>query len=265
MGGLAPVPPPSWRQPSGSAPPLPGGRPRPGRLGQLSRWGGGLALAGLLGGLAVVTASDRMHGWVLGVLEALAPLFVARPVLGGGVFVGLAAVSAMLAFFSSTLLVPVAVQAWGVEASVALLWVGWWLGGLTAYGIGRYLGRPVVARLASAEALARYGTAVHGRVSFARAVLIQVALPSEVPGYLFGLARYPLGRYLAALGLAEVPFAVGAVAVSASLIERRTVALVAVGLGVALVSVLALAGLRGRWAREDATLRGAATPRGRER
>jgi hypothetical protein len=46
-------------------------------------------------------------------------------VLGAVVFVLLSAVSAMLAFFSSALLVPAAVFAWGNTLAVGLLWLGY--------------------------------------------------------------------------------------------------------------------------------------------
>ena len=45
-------------------------------------------------------------------------------------FVLLAAISAVLAFFSSALLLPVAVFTWGSKVTFVLLWLGWLLGGI---------------------------------------------------------------------------------------------------------------------------------------
>lgn len=53
----------------------------------------------------------------------------------------------MLAFVSSIVLIPVAVHVWGPIACAGLLWIGWFLGGVAAYAVGRYFGRPIVERL----------------------------------------------------------------------------------------------------------------------
>jgi uncharacterized membrane protein YdjX (TVP38/TMEM64 family) len=157
------------------------------------------------------------------------------------VFVLWSAFSAMVTFVSSGVLVPVAVYAWGVPASVGLLCAGWLLGGVGAYGVGRYLGRPVVGTLASAEALARSERWVSRRSSFGLVVLFQLALPSEVPGYVLGLVRYPFGRYLAALALVQLPFAVATVYLTAGLIEGRVPLLL--GVGAALAGGVAVAAI----------------------
>ena len=70
----------------------------------------------------------------------------------------LAALSAMLAFFSSVVVVPVASHQWGPVATVALLWMGWLLGGTMAYAIGRFLGSRVVRQVVSAGESSTTGT-----------------------------------------------------------------------------------------------------------
>lgn len=60
-------------------------------------------------------------------------------------------------------------------------------------------------------------------------LLFQLALPSEVPGYLLGLARYDMRKYLAALVLAELPYAVATVYIGASFLERRIGVMVVAG------------------------------------
>ena len=65
--------------------------------------------------------------------------------LGKLVFVLVSALSAMLAFFSSAVVVPVAVYAWGNATTLALLWGAWLLGGIGSYVVGRTLGRRVAA------------------------------------------------------------------------------------------------------------------------
>ena len=77
-------------------------------------------------------------------------------------------------------------------------------------------------------------------------VLLQLALPSELPGYLFGLLRLRFTTYLAALALAEIPFAVGTVLVGESVVEQRGVTLLLLGAIGAAISVYALLQLRRR-------------------
>jgi hypothetical protein len=64
-----------------------------------------------------------------------------------------AALSAMIAFVSSAVLILVAIYVWGPRVCFVLFWAGWFLGGLAAYGIARYLGRPIVHRLVRPAAL----------------------------------------------------------------------------------------------------------------
>jgi uncharacterized membrane protein YdjX (TVP38/TMEM64 family) len=183
--------------------------------------------------LVLVATSDTLHGlllWGVGVAE---PVMGARPVLGALVFVALAALSAMLAFFSSAVLVPAALQVWGPPLSALLLWLGWCLGGVFAYTLSRHLGRPVARRLGAADALQRYEGWFTRHAPFGAVLLFQLAVPSEVPGYVLGFVRYRFWKYVLALALAEIPFAIGAAYIGAGLLYRRSdviVVLVAAGI-----------------------------------
>lgn len=152
--------------------------------------------------------------------------------------------SALLAFFSSALLVPVAVYAWGPATCVLLLWGGWLLGGVTAYGVGRYLGRPVVLALLPAATLARYERWVQSGAGFLPIFLLQLAVPSDVAGYLFGMVRCRFRVFLPALAAAEIPYALGAVYLGANFLRRDLLPLVAIGLAGVALSVLASRALR---------------------
>jgi uncharacterized membrane protein YdjX (TVP38/TMEM64 family) len=179
--------------------------------------------------LVLVASSARLHGWLVSLLPTAEALIRARPVLGGLVFVLFAAASAMLAFVSSAVIVPVGVFVWGTSITMALLLLGWVLGGACAYSIGRFLGRSAVRALAPSSMLERYETRVSQRAPFAFILLFQLALPSEIPGYVLGLVRYHFGKYLAALTLAELPYSVATVFLGAGFVERRIALLVAVG------------------------------------
>ncbi|MDQ3265916.1 MAG: hypothetical protein M3Y59_20055 [Myxococcota bacterium] len=77
-------------------------------------------------------------------------------------------------------------------------------------------------------------------------ILFQLAVPSELPGYVLGLARYPFHRYFAVVALAELPYAIGAVFLGANVVDRRLGLLLAWGALAILLSVLALRALRRR-------------------
>ncbi|MGH7712497.1 MAG: TVP38/TMEM64 family protein, partial [Gemmatimonadaceae bacterium] len=179
-------------------------------------------------------------------LAAAQSVIARHPGLGAALFVLLAALSAMLAFFSSAVLVPVALYAWGTGLSALLLWTGWIIGGVCAYSVGRYLGQPVVARLTSRRKLQRYQHKLSNRAPFGLVLLFQLALPSEIPGYALGMANYPMSRYLLALALAELPYVLGTIFLGEGLVQRRMTLLLAVGAAAILFSVVAWRALQRR-------------------
>ena len=190
--------------------------------------------------LALVTSFAELHAWLISLLPAAEAIIREQAVLGVVVFIVFAALSAMLAFVSSAVIVPVGVYVWGKAASLLLLWVGWILGGVTAYTLSRYFGRTVVQVLLPRPLIERYENLIPRRASFGFVLLLQLALPSEVPGYLLGLLRYHFWRYIAALALAELPYALATIYLGAGFIERRTYLLIGVGIAVAVFGGVAL-------------------------
>ena len=208
-----------------------------------------MAVLGVILVLATLMLLIRpVHGWLMSLLGAAEPLIRHRPVWGMIVFVVLATISAMLAFVSSAFLVPVAVYVWGPQVCALLLWLGWYTGGVAAYLIGRYLGRPAVDALVPPRGLARYEAWARSgpSLSLVPVLLLQLSVPSDVTGYLFGLIRCRPSVFLPALALAEVPYAVGAVYLGQSFLERRLPSLIVIGLLGALLSYAALRFLRRR-------------------
>ena len=188
----------------------------------------------LLGALA---SSDRLHEIILRLVEPAERIIVEHPRLGVSLFIVFSALSAMIAFFSTALITPVAVETWGAGISVALLWIGWMLGGVCAYGIGRSLGRPVVRALTSHDALDRFENRISSRAPFGLVLLFQLAMPSEVPGYVLGIARYQFLKYILILGMVELPFAIGTVYLGASFLQQRSFLLLTIGAaGIALTT-----------------------------
>lgn len=211
-----------------------------------SLWPRALALMLILGALVVVVSSDAVHGQFTLFLEWTGRFIASHPVLGVLAFVVLAALSAMLAFFSSALLLPAAVEAWGEAASVLLLWVGWTLGGVLAYGLARHWGRPVIRWLIRGRTLARYEERLNRRSRFSAVLLFQLVVPSEIPGYVLGLAGYGLRRYLPALMLAELPYAIATVYLGEGVVERDSRLLLAVGAFLLVIGALVFLALRRR-------------------
>ncbi len=211
-------------------------------------WRAAVAVA-IAAALVVVFASDVLHHAVLSVIAAVEQVILRHRVAGAAAFLLLSALSAMLAFLSSAVLVPVAIEAWGRSLTIVLLWLGWILGGACAYAIGRHLGRPAVTRLASARALARYDERISKRTPFSVIVLFQVAVPSEVPGYVLGLARYGFAKYLLVQALVELPWAVGAVLLGQGFLDRQLAVVVVLVAAALVVSAVALRALHARMAR----------------
>jgi uncharacterized membrane protein YdjX (TVP38/TMEM64 family) len=174
-----------------------------------------VALAGIL------TLSEEVHRQILAALALAEPLFARHTVLGAVLFVFLAALSAVMVFFSGVILVPLGIQTWGQGGCFLLLWCGWILGGIVTYSVGRRLGRPFVRRLLSPGAVARCEALIPAGGSFLTATLIQLAFPSDISGYFFGLLGYQARIYVGALVFAELPYALGAVYLGAAFIHRQ--------------------------------------------
>lgn len=189
----------------------------------------------LVAGLALVASTDALHEPLLRLIAATERVIADNPVAGAALFVVFAALSGMLAFFSSAVLVPVAVYAFGPFPCALLLWLGWTLGGALTYFVGRYLGRPVVARLAP-RALARYEQVTARDMPVGVVILFQLAMPSEVPGYLLGLARYSFLRYILVVVLGELPFAAATVLLGDSFVQRRVAPFILIGVAGAIFS-----------------------------
>jgi uncharacterized membrane protein YdjX (TVP38/TMEM64 family) len=177
------------------------------------------------------------HAALLHLLGAAQSLAVDHPVAAAILALLFAAASAMLVFVSSAAIAPFLVYTWGPAVALLILWSGWLLGGACSYAIGRFLGRPAVRWLASPRMVERYERDITARMPFGLVLLFQLALPSEVPGYLLGVARYPFPRYLLALALAELPYGIATVLLGAGVVERRLGLLIPVGAAAALLSV----------------------------
>ncbi len=174
---------------------------------------------------------EDMASWVEAVMNS-------HPLLGALVFFLFSAFSAMIAFASSAVLVPSAIAAWGHVITFFLLWGGWMAGAAAAWRIGR-LARPLLNRLGYEEELDSYQKWVGKRMPFWGVLLFCIAVPSEIPGYLFGSVRYPFVRFFAAMGIAEAIYAVGVIVVGENLLTDKPLPLL---LAIAAIVLVAAGG-----------------------
>jgi uncharacterized membrane protein YdjX (TVP38/TMEM64 family) len=184
----------------------------------------------------LIAASDTLHDQTEQIIVWIEALISRFPVLGMLVFVLLAMVSAMLAFFSSAVFAPIAIFAWGKTVSLMLLWLGWFLGGIVSYCVGRFLGRSVAAMLIGEEKIANWRYQVQGRTRFVHILLFQAAVPSEIPGYVLGILRYSFPLYLTALAITELPYALAVVYLGESFLRGQSLVFILLGIGTILAS-----------------------------
>ncbi|MBP7550342.1 MAG: TVP38/TMEM64 family protein [Gemmatimonadaceae bacterium] len=190
-----------------------------------------------------VTTSDALHQAFVDVLTIAERLMRAYPRAGMLAFVGLASLSAMLSFFSSSALVPVGVYVWGAQQTMLMLWVGGVLGGTAGYWMARTLGRRIVKRLVPEAPFRRYETFFRTRAQWRTVLLFRLALQSELPSYVLGVLRYPFRRYLPMMLLGEIPFVFFAVYLGETLLERNGVVFaiaLCVGVGLTVLAFRAL-------------------------
>ncbi len=137
------------------------------------------------------------------------------------IFIGLAVISTMLAAFSSIWLVPPAIILWGNSLTIFLLLVGWLIGATFSYTIGRYGGSPLVRKFVSAKQVSYYEHLISERLGIWIIFLFRLTLPSEIPGYVLGIARYPFAKYFLITFLAELPYAIFTIYAIDSIINKK--------------------------------------------
>jgi uncharacterized membrane protein YdjX (TVP38/TMEM64 family) len=170
--------------------------------------------------VALFLYSPTFKHWVDAAMNWAEQVMDEHPLVGAAVFFVFSAISAMLAFASSVVLVPPANVAWGKQVTFLLLWGGWLTGSIVSYGIGR-LARPLLNRLSYEKKLNEYQQFVSRRMKFWAVLLFCIAIPSEIPGYLFGGMRYSFAKFTAAIGTAEVFYAIGVVYAGERLLAAR--------------------------------------------
>lgn len=198
-----------------------------------------IVVVGLLITVAgLIAASDTLHDKVDALIAWSQGVIAISPHLGMAVFVLIAMLSAMLAFFSSAVFVPVAVYTWGAGVTLILLWVGWLLGGVVSFCIGRFLGRRVAAILIGEEKIAGWQSQLTQRSRFIHILLFQAMVPSEIPGYVLGILRYRFSLYLTALAITELPYVIGVIYLGESFLKGDSTIIIVLGISVVVLGIV---------------------------
>lgn len=158
-----------------------------------------------------------------------------HPVLGVFLFMAFAAASVLLGPFTSTPVIPIGVAVWGSFLTTVFLLAGWLMGDILAYYIGYHFGYPVVGKIVGREKLDKWISQIADRLKFLLVVLFRLALPSET-GYIFGILKYNFKKYLAAVFLGELPFAILLVYASDAFLKGN--GLLLAGVAVAAVALI---------------------------
>ena len=121
-------------------------------------------------------------------------------------FVLLAIVSAMISPFSSAPLVPIVIVAWGPLITALLLLIGWTIGGIFSYFIGKKFGYSLASKLIPKDKIDGWSRQIERRISIFFALAFRIMTPSET-GYIFGIIKYPFWKYIIITFVSELPFA----------------------------------------------------------
>ncbi len=190
--------------------------------------------------LVAMSVTDPVHYTISRGLESAKQIIHHHEALGLVLFVVLSAVSAIFFFFSTAVIVPVAVYAWGKPTTILLLWGSWLLGAVGSYAIGRRPGRRLAKWVMLERRVAKYEKKISANANFPLVLLFQLAVPSEMPGYVLGALRYHFGRYLAACAITEIPFVLGVVYLGDTFVRRQYIPLITIAVCGVILSAVTL-------------------------
>ena len=138
-----------------------------------------------------------------------AKIFVEK---GGGfgmvAYVVIAVIATVAAPISAGPLIPIAANAWGVAITAALSILGWTIGSLVAFAIGRRYGLPLAQKFISAHNLEKLHKHIPQERIFWSVVLLRIMIPVDLLSYALGIFGV-LGwrRYTLATIIGITPFA----------------------------------------------------------
>ncbi len=165
--------------------------------------------------------SDEIVSVSYGAIFWIESVIMSQPLLGTVAFFIFSALSAVLAFASTVLLIPSAILVWGMPLTFLLLLGGWIIGAIFTYWIGSRFARPALTFFVREEKLSRYELLVSKEARFWMILLFCLAVPSEIPGFILGAMRYDFAKFVSAVIIAEAVYALGSVLIAQNILDKE--------------------------------------------
>lgn len=133
----------------------------------------------------------------------------AHEAIGLGIFVATSALAVLLPMLSNLYLVPVAVLAWGPGPTAALLLLGWVVGAMLAFALGRHARGPIARRFPSVTRHADIDRLIHPQHRLLSLTLLRMTFPVDVLSYALGMfsRETRASENAASTALGAAPFA----------------------------------------------------------
>ena len=117
-----------------------------------------------------------------------AKIFVERGgVFGMVAYVVIAIVATVAAPISAAPLIPIAANTWGVAITAVLSILGWTIGSLAAFAIGRKYGLPLAQKFISVHSLEKLHKHIPQERIFWSVVLLRIMIPVDLLSYALGI------------------------------------------------------------------------------
>ena len=166
-------------------------------------------------------SSYALQNYIFGAIGVLEKYINHYPLIGLLIFIGLAALSAVISPFTSAPLIPAAIIIFGKLITFLSLWFGWILGGFFSYLLGLYAARPMAIRLLSDEKIEEYQKKLSRKTNFPLILFFRMSVPAEIPGPVLGALKYSPIKFLLATAIAELPYAVATIYAGNALIAGQ--------------------------------------------
>lgn len=110
-----------------------------------------------------------------------------HPVMGTAAFVALAALAVVFPSFTNMMFIPIGVSMFGPFYAAVLCILGWWLGSVAAFAVGRYYEAYLLSRFASFQNYMYIDKLVQDKNMFWKLIFLRMTFPVDVLSYALAL------------------------------------------------------------------------------
>ena len=110
-----------------------------------------------------------------------------HPVMGTAAFVALAALAVVFPSFTNVMFIPIGVATFGPFWAAVLCIVGWWLGSVAAFAVGRYYEKSLLSRFPSFQNYLYIDKLVTEKNMFWKLIFLRMTFPVDVLSYALAL------------------------------------------------------------------------------